>query len=252
MINARTWHRLCISAYVMFPAIFVAGWLPDKSLLIWPAVGAIVWGLIVAALGAVQGILLACGRLHWGCPLCNARSFVSGGDRDGMNLGCPHCGELRLKIGRLGPLRVIRPESVVEDEEAVEEPASLGSLLLAPKRHFVPFIIIFLPVVASVVAASYIHEFSFFYILIPGFWCYAVGGVLLDGIFSGRITDSDGTVVRRKSPVRFWGKIGIWSLAYIFAMVFPIGYAMQERDRQDSPSERQGDGGPPTARPESR
>ena len=249
MLNARTWHRLCISAYVMFPAIVIAWFLPNDSPLIWPAIVAIVWGVIVAGLGALQGIMLAFGKLHLGCPICDARSFVSGGDRDGMYLECPHCGDLRLKVGRLFGLRAIRPGSA--DDDLAEYPVSTSSPLLAPKRHLVPFIIIFLPVVASVVAASVIHEFSFFYILIPGFWCYAAGGFILDGIFSGSVSDNHGTAVRRRSPIRFWGKIGIWSLFYIFAMAFPIGFAIQESNKQKTTSEQDG-GGQPATRPESK
>lgn len=214
----------------------MVGLLPKDSPLIWPAIVAIIFGGLVAALGALQGIMLACGKLHMGCPLCNERGFVSGGDGDGIYLECPRCGKLRLKIGRIDAWRAIRRGSV--DDDLAKCPPSPGSPLLAPKRHFVPFIIIFLPVVASVVAASVIHEFSFFYILIPGFWCYAVGGFILDGIFSGSVSDNSGTAVRQRSPIRFWGKIGLWSLFYIFAAAFPIGFAIQESGKQNTTSEQ--------------
>ncbi len=249
MLNARTWHRLCISAHVMFPAIVIAWLLPNDSPFILPAVAGIIWGLMVAAIGAVQGIMLACGRLYLGCPLCDARSFVSGGDRDGVYLDCPHCGELRLKIGRIFGLQAIRTGSAEDD--LAESPASPGSPLLAPKRHLVPFVIIFLPVVASVVTASMIHKFSFFYILIPGFSCYALGGVILDALFSGSASDNHGTALRSRSPVRFWGKIGIWSLFYLFAAAFPISFAIQERGKQKATTE-QGSGGQPATHPESK
>lgn len=235
MFNARTWHRLCISAYLMFPAVLIAWLLPDDSPLMWLAVIAIFWGIGVGAIGAIQGIMLACGKLHLGCPLCDTRSTVSRGDRDGMYLDCPHCGELRIKVGRISGLQAVRPGSV--DDELTEHPASMDSLLLAPKRHLLPFSIIFLPVVASVVTASMIHKFSFFYILIPGFWCYAVGGFILDALFSGNVSDSHGTAIRRGSPIRFWSKIGIWSLFYLFAAAFPVGFAIQESNKQKTGSE---------------
>ncbi len=246
MLNARTWHRLCLSAYILFPAVVISWSLPRDSPFIWPAALAVLWGFLVAGLGAIQGILLALGKLHLGCPLCDARSLVLGGGRDGTYLECPRCGELRLKIGRLGALRAIRPGSV--DDDLAECPASPGSPLLAPKRHWVPFLIIYLPVVASVVAASLIHQFYAFYILIPGFWCYGVGGFILDGLFSGRFSDNGGTVGRRRSPIRFWWGIGIWSLFYLFAAAFPIGYAIQERDKAKVPG-MQDLGGRPADRP---
>jgi hypothetical protein len=233
----------------MFPAIVIAWLLPDDSPFIWLAIAAIIWGLFVGTLGAIQGILLACGKLHLGCPLCNSRSLISGGNRDGMYLDCPHCGALRIKVGRLFGLQVIHSGSV--DDELSDCPTAPGSILLAPKRHLVPFIIIFLPVVASIVAASLIHEFNFFYIVIPGFWCYAVGGFILDGVFSGSMSDNHGTAVRGRSPVRFWCKIGIWSLFYVFATTFPICFAIQERDKQKATSEQVGDG-QPAARPEAK
>ena len=109
--------------------------------------------------------------------------------------------------------------------------------LLAPLRHSIPFAIIFLPVVASIIAASMIHKFSFFYLVIPGFWCYGVGGLILDGVFGGSFSDNYGTALRSKSPIRFWGKIGIWSLFYILAAAFPIGFALQEHEKTTTISE---------------
>jgi hypothetical protein len=249
MLNARTWHRLCISAHLMIPAIVIAWVLPKESPFIWPVIAVIFWGFLVAALGAIQGIMLACGKLHLGCPRCDARSYVSGGDRDGMYLECPHCGGLRIKAGRLFGLQSIRPGS--EEDDLAECPASPGSPLLAPKRHLVPFVIIFLPVVASVVTASMIHKFSLFYILIPGFSCYALGGVILDALFSGSASDNHGTALRSRSPMRFWGKIGIWSLFYLFAAAFPIGFAIQERGKQKATTEQDG-GEQPATHPDSK
>ena len=86
----------------------------------------------------------------------------------------------------------------------------------------------FLPVVLSIAAATMIHRFSFFYLLIPGFWCYCVGCFILDGVFSGRY----GNRSRANAPIRFWGNIAIWSLFYIFAAYFPIGFAKQESAKE--------------------
>ena len=70
------------------------------------------------------------------------------------------------------------------------------------------------------------------------FWCYAVGGFILDGIFSGSVSDNQGTVVKSRSPIRFWGKIGLWTLFYIAAAAFPIGFAVQESGKEKAESER--------------
>lgn len=229
IFNARTWHWFCVSAYLIFPAILCAWFLSDGSLFLWPVILVILWGVLVAILGAIQGIMFACGKLYYGCPKCDGKSFVSGWNRDGIYLDCPNCGELRFKLGSLLGLRTIKIGS--DEDETAEFYENTGSFLSAAKRHFIPFCVIFFPVVASVVIASVIHRFQFFYILIPGFWCYAVGGFILDGIYSGRASDNHGTAVRSKSPIRFWGKITIWSLAYLFAAASPIGVALQESEK---------------------
>lgn len=239
MINARTWHRLCVSGSVIFPAVIIGWMLPEDSWFFWPVTAAIIWGILMAGFGALQGIMLVCGRLYWGCPRCKAKSKVMGGDRDGIYLDCPHCGILQIKIGSLFGIKVIKYESS-EDELADFHPSAF-SFLLAPKRHFVSFLIIFLPVVASVTVASLIHEFSAFYLFIPGLWCFVVGGCILDGIFGGSRIDNHGTVLRSKTPFQFWTKIGIWSLFYILAAVFPIGIALQESAKEKNNGEQRGE-----------
>ena len=187
IFNARTWHWLCVSAYLMFPAILCAGTLPEDSPFLWPVILVIFWGLLVAVLGAIQGIMLACGKLHYGCPSCNEKSFVSGAGRDGVYLDCPKCGELRFKLGSLFGMRTIKIDS---DEDDLAHPYLYpGSPLTTPKRHLIPFLVIFLPVVASVVIASVIYKFIFSGILVLCF-CYFVGGFLIEGIYSGRISDN--------------------------------------------------------------
>ena len=222
MFNARTWHRLCISAYSIFPAILTAWFLPDDSPFLIPVAIVIGWGMLVALLGAIQGILFACGRLRMGCPNCNAASPVTGGNQDGMWLDCPKCGELALRLGRLGKLVAEEPVTV---EDVHEEQ---GSPLRLPKRHPVAFALMIAPVVISIIAASVIHRFSFFYLIIPGFWCYGVSCFTLEAIFSGTY----GRYTRSRQPIRFWGNILIWSLFYLFAAYFPIGYAKQESARE--------------------
>lgn len=222
MFNARTWHRLCISAYCIFPAT-ITGWLlPDDSPFLIPVLLVIGWGILVAILGAAQGVLLAFGRLRMGCPHCNAESPVTGGDRNGMWLDCPKCGELQLRMGRFGRLLAEEPE------ETEVDPRESGSPFLIPKRHPIAFAIVMLPVAGGIIAASVIHEFNFFYLIIPGFWCFGVSCFTLEAIFSGRY----GSHTRDRHPIRFWCNIAIWSMFYLFAAYFPIGYANQEREKE--------------------
>ena len=106
--------------------------------------------------------------------------------------------------------------------------------LLTPLRHPVIFLCIFLPVIASIVAGSIIYEFSYFYLLIPGFWCYGVGCFLINGFAKGSLKDNQGNAILASNPLRFWSKAALWIAAYIFAMVYPLGYGIQEKGKMAS------------------
>ena len=229
MLNARTWHRLCLSAYIAFPAVVFKILRPEKTALDWLVALAIGWAVIIAIWGAIQGIQLVREKLYYGCPRCDAGSHVVGRDKDGIYLDCSNCGELRMKLGSLFGLRSVLTNS--EEDELAFDFARSQSPLTAFKRRPIPLFICMLPVVGSIIAASVIHSFSFFYLLIPGFWCFAVGGMIVDAFGDGVISDNGGTVVRSKSPKRFWGKLGLWALFYSLAAAFPIGYALQESTR---------------------
>ena len=234
MLNARTWHRFCVSAYLAFPAIIIAWELPEDSLIIWLPFAVIIWAFIVAFFGAIQGILLTFGRLYMGCPICNAKSNVVGGGRDGMYLDCPHCGSLRLKLGRLGRLQVIRSDS--EEDDLADYCPDDSSPFMGPVRHFISSAIFFLPVIASIIVASVIYKFTFVYIILAFISC-AFGGIVLNGVSSGCISDNHGTALRSKSPSRFWRKFAIWFLFYILTAGFPVLYALEERDKTAVSSE---------------
>lgn len=230
MLNARTFHRLATSAYLMFPGAIAAWLLPEGSVFMWPAVLAVGWGVIVCLFGAFLGILFACGRLSMGCPRCDAQSHVSGGDAEGMYLECPGCGELRLKVGRVFGLKVIEPGS--EEDDLADYRPGEESPLKMPGRYPYAFAMLFLPVVGSIIAGSMIHEFSFFYVLIPGFWCFAVGCFLMDAFARGSVSDNSGTAMRSRAPFSFWGKIVLWFAFYVLAATFPVGFGIQERERE--------------------
>jgi len=55
---------------------------------------------------------------------------------------------------------------------------------------------------------------------------------IMDALIGGTMTDNHGSATRRGSPIRYWLKVGFWSAAYLFAVMFPVGYALQERGRE--------------------
>jgi hypothetical protein len=58
---------------------------------------------VLGGVGAYFGVLLALGRLHFGCPLCGTRSRVTGGTRKDLYLDCPSCGPVRVTSRLLRP-----------------------------------------------------------------------------------------------------------------------------------------------------
>jgi len=116
----------------------------------------------------------------------------------------------------------------------------LDPSLKVPVTHPWLFSALYLPAVGSTIAGSIIYRFSWFNLLIPGLWCFVVSCFIIQGLTTGIMSDNHGTASRCKTPVRYWLKVWIWSSAYLFALVFPVGYALQERGRLLHP---QGDAG---------
>jgi hypothetical protein len=55
---------------------------------------------------------------------------------------------------------------------------------------------------------------------------------LIDGVAKGSLKDNHGTAIRHREPIRFWVKVAIWSLFYMFAIAWNIGFALQERNKE--------------------
>lgn len=237
MLNARTWHRLCLIAYAMFAFAFFSQFFPDNPILSVMHSVVLTGCLILGLGGAIFGILLIRGKLSLGCPTCDTRSPVSGLHRGLITLECPQCGHIMFRIGSLSKLQTITSEE--ERKERKRHRPIAKSPLHAPFVYRVPFLCLFLPVIASIVAASFIHHFSFFYLIIPGFWSYAVSGFVLESIYAGYFSmRHGGNISRQNAPIRFWGMIALWMAFYAFAAVFPIGYARQESRKEKAASEQ--------------
>jgi len=186
-LNARTWHRLGAGFFLIIPAIALGILLPEDSpfRILPPLLFAYV--IVLCLWGAWMGIQLARGRVRMGCPLCREVGEVPWGDANGMRLDCPQCGELRLALHNPFRLRVVRVGSE-EDELAQCAPAS-GNGLTHPASYPRSFALIFVPVILSIVVGSVLHGFSLFFLLIPGFFCYCVGGFLVEAFHQGRLTE---------------------------------------------------------------
>lgn len=235
-LHSRTWHYLMVIGKLSFALVFVQWFVPEDSPLRWLSVAAMVWWGLCGLLGAFHGLLMLFGRCYMGCPLCDSKAQLLGGDGDGFILRCPECGDVCAQVGRLSGLKAWRLEdgehaTDEEDEDSAEMETS-SHLLSLPRRRPLWALAFLLPVVASIIAASLIHRFSFFYLFIPGAWCYFVTCFFIQALCTGQISDNHGTARRSKSPFRFWAKFGIWMLFYLFALSCPILFARQEQAKE--------------------
>lgn len=219
-----------LSAVAMFPAVIVSSQLPQGSPWELPLGLVIVWGIGVAIFGAVLGAKMTFGKLHFGCPTCSTKSLAYPLYRNRMAIDCPHCGSFH--IGLLGVKPITTADSGEEDEDHHYEGYAL---LTYPKTYPALSALVLSPAAASLAITAIIHKFSFFYLLIPGVWCYGVGGFIVISLKSRLIRKNGGWIRASKSPFQFWGTVIIWSIFYLLATYFPIGYAIQEAAKESKP-----------------
>ena len=114
-------------------------------------------------------------------------------------------------------------------------PQETKEFLSVPCRHPVAFLLSFLPAILSFLVGITIHRFSIAY-LIPLVWCFFVSIFLVDGFKKGRIKDRQGSADLELSPKAYWKKFTAWSLFYVIAVCWSIGYAVQE-SKKDIPNQ---------------
>jgi len=110
LFQLRTWHRVCASAFLLFPVAMLGWMMPEHHLLHKITAPFFVLLLVLGILGAVQGILFAFKKLELGCPLCRKKSRVIDGNKQSIWLDCPDCGRLQISHGLIR-LKVIRCKS---------------------------------------------------------------------------------------------------------------------------------------------
>jgi len=88
MFSSRTWHWLCLSAYIIFPGLIMVWLVPETSNLFMVSMLMIAWAILIGILGALQAVLLVLGRLKYGCPWCKAPSPVIKGNRNILIINC--------------------------------------------------------------------------------------------------------------------------------------------------------------------
>ncbi len=231
-MNVRTYHKLCMSGVVGFVFVGLGIFGGENAFFAVVSVLGLFWVIGLGVMGAVTAIMMMRGKLKMGCPKCERMSRVDQSGRAEMTIECKKCGPLIWEIA-FSRLIVMTPEQLKERSQRRaklrrKKKVRTGSPLKAPLWYPKSFAVIFAPVLVSVVAASWIHQFSFFYIIIPGFWCYGVGSFSLHSLMSGEVSMNGRDIMRSESPIAFWLSMIPWIPFYAFALVFPVGFALQE------------------------
>ena len=186
-------------------------------------------GLVVvyALVGGVLGVRLMRGSLALMCPFCSRPGHAHLDRSEGLGMECPKCGEIRGG-GRLG-WKIVR-----EKEEVCEPKPAVPSRKMQFRSPW--FWGLFGLSVVSAACGVVIHEFSFFTVFAP-LWCFVVASHLVQTLSSGCLDDNAGPTFRRRQPVKYWARTGLWLCGYVFAAYLPVGYALQERRELEEKAE---------------
>ncbi|WP_395752247.1 hypothetical protein [Prosthecobacter sp.] len=181
-------------------------------------------GYVLMGLGL--GRKLKRGQLALMCPFCARPGQAHLDGSEELTMECPACGEIRGG-GQLG-------WKIVRDQKKPKSRAG--------KRRAVPvkqvqsrspwFWGLFGLSVVSAAAGVVIHAFSFFTVFVP-LWCFLVGRHLEQTLRTGCLHDNRGPTFRSRQPVKFWVGTGAWMFSYAFAVVMPLGFALQERETME-------------------
>ena len=111
-MNARTWATIAGFGLPLFFVIFLLMvFHPNHPTFVLLEKACIVVVAGLGLLGAVFGLRYTFGRLHFGCPFCNARSRVTTIDKYDMYLECPSCGGICVTV------RTLRAPTVTKLED---------------------------------------------------------------------------------------------------------------------------------------
>ena len=99
LFRLKTWNRIAMLAIPGFIAFPVAWTLDSDSPYLY-LIGPLMMGtILIALIGALQGIMMVFGKLEFGCPVCESTAKVTQGGKKYIILDCPKCGELEVSTG---------------------------------------------------------------------------------------------------------------------------------------------------------
>ncbi|WP_395736358.1 hypothetical protein [Prosthecobacter sp.] len=225
-------YRFCFYAIRAAPWVLGVGWFlnmllspgqsgwvltPVEVMLVFLTVGYVLVGLVL-------GIKLKRGQLALMCPFCARPGQAQVDGSEELTMECPACGEIRgggplgwtiVRVQKKPKPRAGKRRAVPASQMQSRSPWFWGLFGLS---------------VASAAAGAVIHTFSLFMVFGP-LWCFLVGRHLEQTLRTGCLNDNRGPTFRSREPVKFWVGTCIWMFGCAFAVVMPLGFALQERGR---------------------
>lgn len=231
-------YRFCFYAFKTIPWLLGVSWLlnmlfssgqPCGYTSPIEAVWVLLFGIMIVG-GLYLGIRLQRRSLALLCPFCSRPGMADMHRSEGLKMECPACGEIRGG-GALG-------WTIIREEEAPPEVPETATSWHVMKFHFRSpwFWGLFSPSLLSALCGVVIHQFSFFTVFAP-LWCFFVASHLVQTMITGCLDDNAGPTFRHRQPLKFWLRTAIWFLGYAFAVYLPIGYALQERGKEQAKTE---------------
>lgn len=162
------------------------------------------------------------------CPFCQRPGVGNKHRTKGVAVQCPGCG---------GIINSGLPDGASQPEHDAVLTAQRQSLPVRRIELRSPWVwLLFLLSVLSAVYGAVIHSFGLVTVLVP-LWSLLVASRLIQTLQTGCMNGYWVLTFRERQPVKFWLLIGVWFLAYGFALYLPLGFGLHARMNARPPAD---------------
>lgn len=161
------------------------------------------------------------------CPFCKRPGVGKRHRTRGVAVQCPGCG---------GIIDSGLSDGASQPEHDAVLTAQRQSVSVKRIELRSPWVwLLFLLSVLSAVYGAVIHSFGLVTVLVP-LWSLLVASRLIQTLQTGCVNGYWGLTFRERQPVKFWLRIGVWFLAYGFALYLPLGFGLHARMNASPPA----------------
>lgn len=161
------------------------------------------------------------------CPFCQRPGVGNKHRTKGVAVQCPGCG---------GIINSGLPDGASQPEHDAVLTAQRQSVPVRRIELRSPWVwLLFLLSVLSAVYGAVIHSFGLVTVLVP-LWSLLVASRLIQTLQTGCMNGYWVLTFRERQPVKFWLLIGVWFLAYGFALYLPLGFGLHARMQASPPA----------------